>query len=270
MCSPMAPACVVLFIIVYTNHASSSTKDMAECAPLPVGGYNSDFIHPPPDSLNCPICLLPFRDPHLLSCCGAKYCEACIGRVKSATQPCPLCGEQPFNSMLDKSYQRKVLDLKVYCSKKKDGCDWEGELRRLEQHEKEDCGWAMAQCSYQCGGRVFCRDLAKHERDECPLRPVDAKLESFMHKMEVEKERHKREVATLRQEFKQALHDEREFHKRELEKAHAAWAKEFEENLRKEVTAREELKQQLSEHIEYYKRDRHQLSLNLKANNINA
>ena len=128
----------------------------------------------------------------------------------------------------------------------------------------------MAQCRYQCGGRVFCRELAEHERDECPLRPVDAKLESFMHKMEVEKERHKREVAALRQEFKQALHDEREFHKRELEKAHAAWAKQFEENLRKEVAAREELRQQLSNHIEYYKRDRHQLSLNLKANNINA
>ena len=68
----------------------------------------------------------------------------------------------------------------------------------------------MAQCRYQCGGRVFCRELAEHKQDKCPLRPVDAELESFMHKMEVKKERNKREVAALRQEFKQALHDERE------------------------------------------------------------
>ena len=31
--------------------------------------------------------------------------------------------------MLDRSFQRKVLELKVRCSKKNDGCQWAGELR---------------------------------------------------------------------------------------------------------------------------------------------
>ena len=38
------------------------------CAPLPpAGGYECDFVDPVPDSLSCAVCLLPFRDPHLVT-----------------------------------------------------------------------------------------------------------------------------------------------------------------------------------------------------------
>ena len=172
-----------------------------QCAPLPTGGYKCHFVDSLPDSLNCPVCILPFRDPHLLSCCGARYCEYCIGRVKAAGQPCPLC-KQPFVSLLDKWCQRKVLELKVCCSREKDGCDWEGELRHLEKHEKEECGWALTKCRYHCGKRFPRRQLAEHEIDECSQRPVDIKLETFMRKMEAkltaEKECHEREMKELR------------------------------------------------------------------------
>ena len=147
------------------------------------GGYGCDFVHLPPSTLICPICLLPFRDPHLLSCCGAKYCESCIDRVKAASKPCPLC-KQPFSTMLDRNEQRNVLGLKVRCSRKKNGCEWEGELRHLEKHEREECGRAFVQCRYHCGGRFPRCWLREHERDECSQRPVDVKLESSMRKME--------------------------------------------------------------------------------------
>ena len=107
------------------------------CAPLsPAGGYECDFVDPIPESLSCAVCLLPLRDPHLVSCCGAKYCEACIGRVKAADQPCPLC-KQDFDTMLERSSQRRfmksisMMKLKVRCSNKTDGCQWVGELRHL-------------------------------------------------------------------------------------------------------------------------------------------
>ena len=54
---------------------------MAECnrvddTPEPQGGYyDVDFIDPPPDSLQCPICLSTLKQPHLLSCCGSHMCE---------------------------------------------------------------------------------------------------------------------------------------------------------------------------------------------------
>ena len=188
---------------------------MAEwCSPLPTGGYECEFVEAVPDSLSCPVCLLPFRDPHLLDCCGAKYCAVCIGRVKTAGQPCPLCKEQ-FTTMLDKSYQRKVLSLMVRCSRKKDGCDWEGELRHLEHHQMEECGWALVKCCYECGVCVPRPQLVEHELHLCPKRPVDVKLESAMTKME---ERHKREMDAVKEDFRNKMITVTEDLQREIEK----------------------------------------------------
>ena len=176
---------------------------MAEsCSPLPTGGYECEFVDSVPESLSCPICLLPFRDPHLLDCCGAKYCGVCITRVKTAGQPCPLCKEQ-FNTMLDKGFGRQVLELKVYCSKRSDGCEWKGELRHVERHVREECGWTEAQCSYQCGVLAPRHQLAEHERNVCPQRPMDIKVECSLTKLEAEwkteKERHEREIRELKE-----------------------------------------------------------------------
>ena len=182
---------------------------MAErCAPLPVGGYECDFVDSIPESLSCPICLLAFRDPHILDCCGAKYCEPCIGRVKAAGQPCPLCKQQ-FTSLVDRNDQRRVLNLKVRCSRKKDGCEWTGELRHLSDHERDECACMLVECQFHCGERVPRSQLAEHEQDECPQRPMDVKLESFMRKMEAklvtEKNRHEKELAALRKDHKSEI-----------------------------------------------------------------
>ena len=175
---------------------------MAESfVPLPTGGYECEFVEAVPDSLFCPVCLLPFRDPHLLDCCGAKYCAVCIGRVKAAGQPCPLCKEQ-FTTMLDKSYQRKVLSLMVRCSRKKDGCDWEGELRHLEHHQMEECGWVLVKCCYECGVCVPRPQLVEHELHLCPKRVNLKVLESAMIKME---ERHKKEMEAVKEEFRREM-----------------------------------------------------------------
>ena len=54
---------------------------------LPQGGYyDVDFIDPPPDSLQCPVCLSALKQPHILSCCSSHICEVrliqstCINR----------------------------------------------------------------------------------------------------------------------------------------------------------------------------------------------
>ena len=187
--------------------AESRAESQAEwCSPLPTGGiyaggYECEFVEAVPDSLSCPVCLLPFRDPHLLDCCGAKYCAVCIGRVKAAGQPCPLCKEQ-FTTMLDKSYQRKVLSLMVRCSRKKDGCDWEGELRHLEHHQMEECGWVLVKCCYECGVCVPRPQLVEHELHLCPKRVNLKVLESAMIKLE---ERHKKEIEAVKEEFRREM-----------------------------------------------------------------
>uniref|UniRef100_A0A1X7TYC5 RING-type domain-containing protein n=1 Tax=Amphimedon queenslandica TaxID=400682 RepID=A0A1X7TYC5_AMPQE len=102
------------------------------------GGYDCDFLEEPPDDLICPICLLPPRKPHLISCCGRKLCHFCVNRVKQAGDPCPCCREKQYVIVIDKIVERQVLDLKVYCKNKSKGCHWNGELRDLEKHT-ESC-----------------------------------------------------------------------------------------------------------------------------------
>uniref|UniRef100_A0A1X7T9U9 RING-type domain-containing protein n=1 Tax=Amphimedon queenslandica TaxID=400682 RepID=A0A1X7T9U9_AMPQE len=100
------------------------------------GGYDCELIEDPPDELTCPICLLPIKSPHLITCCGRKLCHSCIYRVQQAGGPCPCCQEKEYYTVLDKMVERQVLDLKVYCKYKSKGCPWTGELCDLEGHLK--------------------------------------------------------------------------------------------------------------------------------------
>ena len=43
------------------------------------GGYcDVNFVDPPPDSLQCPVCLSTLKQPHILSCCGKNMCEVSL------------------------------------------------------------------------------------------------------------------------------------------------------------------------------------------------
>ena len=70
----------------------------------PKGGYDYEFVIPPPKSLECSVCLLTLRDPHVISCCGNEFCQvfSIERRVKRDGKPCPLCNEQNFTTMLHK------------------------------------------------------------------------------------------------------------------------------------------------------------------------
>ena len=134
------------------------------------GGLDYHFVEEPPDTLVCPVCLLPCREPHLISCCGKKVCHSCISRVQLAGQPCPLCRTPEFATMIDREVERQVLSLKVYCNNKEDGCTWIGELRQLERHSNT-CFHVYLSCKYKCGLSCLRQQMLIHERDECDLRP---------------------------------------------------------------------------------------------------
>ena len=71
------------------------------------GGYDYEFVAPPGKSLECPVCLLTLRDPHMISCCGNEFCQRCIGRVQQDGKPCPVCNELDFTTMLNKKLVRE-------------------------------------------------------------------------------------------------------------------------------------------------------------------
>ena len=150
----------------YYSLNSSIPLTMAE-----IGGYDCQLTEKPPDSLICPVCLLPHREPHLISCCGIKVCNCCISRVQLAGQPCPFCRTPEFHTMIDRDIERQVLSLKVYCNNKEDGCTWIGELRQLERHLDTCFYHDTISCKYKCGLRCPQQQMLIHEREECELRP---------------------------------------------------------------------------------------------------
>lgn len=145
------------------------------CQPAEDGGYQYSYIEDPPESLQCPVCLLPCREPHILDCCGGKFCRTCIDRVENANQPCPLC-RKFFKKLIDRQHERKILSLKVRCNFRDGGCEWEGELRHIDNHLERECHYVPVTCRYRCGYRCIRKDMDTHEEDDCEGRPLELKL----------------------------------------------------------------------------------------------
>ncbi len=172
------------------------------------GGYDNDFVDEPPKSLECSICLLTLRNPTVISCCGNHFCEPCIGRIKSNRKPCPLCNSPDFTTFLHKGVAREVNALRVYCPKKAQGCDWQGELGQVDRHlnptaNSRGCGFVMVECKYRCGGMFERRVIDSHEAEDCAKRPIEVQVAFLARKLEMlatENRDIKAEVTTLKAE----------------------------------------------------------------------
>ena len=106
--------------------------------------------------------------------CGNHLSQEAYQRLQG--QPCPVCRERNLISVKVKFHMRRVLSLKVRCPHKAEGCEWQGELRSLEQHlntnsSAGECRYVDVDCPYACGERVQRRSLEEHKSQRCPLRP---------------------------------------------------------------------------------------------------
>ena len=56
-------------------------------------GYACEFMDTIPKEFQteCSICLHVLRDPHMVDCCGYRFCKRCIEQVMSEFKSCPLC-----------------------------------------------------------------------------------------------------------------------------------------------------------------------------------
>ena len=133
-----------------------------------------DFVEQPPEEFFCPVSLAVLLEPYLTQCCGNHLSQETYQRLQG--QPCPVCREENFSAVLDKSVKRKVLSIKVKCPHKAEGCEWQGDLGSLEQHlntnsSAGECRYVDVDCPYACGERVQRRSLEEHKSQSCPLRP---------------------------------------------------------------------------------------------------
>ena len=143
------------------------------------GGYDCEFVNPPPDAIQaeCPICLQILKVPCVISCpCGQKMCRECVERIKKAGKPCPLCNKTDFSFMREYGLERYLKSCDVWCSKKKDGCEWRRKLGGFEQHLNESpspenqlngCQFVEVECKHECGGWYQRRYIATHQDQEC-------------------------------------------------------------------------------------------------------
>ena len=142
------------------------------------GGYEHVFLEQSSKlkDFECPLCLHVTREPSLTSCCGQHFCQSCINRITSTRKPCPFCTERNFTVLLDKKQRRRVMELKVYCTMKEQGCTWTGDLGDLEAHidsglQKSDgCQYINVICSNKCGKGIQRRYLPVHLSEQCPNR----------------------------------------------------------------------------------------------------
>ena len=159
----------------------------SESEPDPDPSYTREdlsFVKEPPEeiSIKCPICLQIMLKDISQTSCGHHFCTPCIKRIRG---PCPECRTTPYKIFPDANRQRIIGGLQVYCSNKKDGCTWKGELKNLSGHINKDkrggdCQFEVVKCCYwggllryrgHCSVMMKRADLASHEENECPLRP---------------------------------------------------------------------------------------------------
>ena len=147
------------------------------------GGFDCEFIERPPDAIQveCPICLSVIRDPHQVTCCGYNYCQSCIERVQLQKSSCPTCNGTDFSVFPNKGLKRSLCCFKVQCSHKKEGCQWTGELGKLDKHLNVNpklheqligCDFARVEC-HHCCELYQRRYITAHQTKECIRRPFN-------------------------------------------------------------------------------------------------
>ena len=140
------------------------------------------FVKEPPEviSIECPICLQIMSKDISLTSCGHHFCTSCIKTVLDKKGSCPACRNTSYQIFPDADRQRIISGLQVYCSNKKDGCTWKGELKNLSGHinkdkREGDCQFEAVKCRYWngliCNVKMKRADLANHEENRCQRRP---------------------------------------------------------------------------------------------------
>ena len=142
-----------------------------------VVGYACEFVDVISKELQteCSICLHVLRDPHMVDCCGYRFCQQCIEKVLSDFKSCPLCNHRLPTAIADKQLSRTLRQKKVRCTHKEEGCKWVGELSALDEHldvtkRMDGCTFKFIRCSF-CSSMLRLDRIGDHEAS-CPRKPV--------------------------------------------------------------------------------------------------
>ena len=130
-----------------------------------------DFVVEPSEDFLCPICSKVLVEPHVTECCGQHFCEQCLTKwfKEQGSVICPHCRSINFAHIRYLPMKRKINDLQVLCSNKKDGCALITTVSQLESHLSE-CRYAIVKCSLNCGLSLLRKDVIGHRANDCQNR----------------------------------------------------------------------------------------------------
>ena len=154
--------------MIYTC-ARTDQRDHVHFFAMAEGGYDYDFLEPPPDRVTCKICHLPCFEAEKSRCCGHVFCKEDLEKLKSSSRDyaCPMCRVKPLKTYPDLAIDREINELRIYCPYSRDGCKWSGELADLEDHLNKGKNCVMRRCS-KCKSRIHHTALTAHISKECP------------------------------------------------------------------------------------------------------
>ena len=182
---------------------------MASAPAEDLGVYDCEFAVPPPAAFQaeCPVCLMVLKEPCVIDCpCGQKMCSECVERIKKEGKPCPLCNKTDFTFIRDYGLERYLKYCEVWCSKKKDGCEWRGKLGGFEQHLKDDCPLTKVSCPLHYAGcevELPRKDMPEHMKDTVTHLTLLANVMLSLMKENQELKEKQKEVAVLKEEIQQ-------------------------------------------------------------------
>ena len=134
---------------------------MAIARPTEHGGYEYTFVESPPDRCICNICHHPSREPYMTGeCCqGQTICKSCLDQWQTKeASTCPVCSKNgDFKAHPNYHIKREIKSLKIYCTNKVKGCEWQGELNDINDHlgnSRKGCQFEEVKCSNECGKMI--------------------------------------------------------------------------------------------------------------------
>ena len=137
------------------------------------GGYSCEFVDAVPEELQteCSICLYVLKNPHLVDCCGHRFCQDYVETHVSRNNSCPLCKQECPGIVPDKQLASILRQKVVRCTHNEEGCTWTGELHLLDNHldlteRLKGCNFQQLICSY-CNSTFQRRQIESHEL-KCP------------------------------------------------------------------------------------------------------
>ncbi len=137
-----------------------------------------EFVRELAEKYKCSICTNLLNTPVLTECCGQHFCRYCLKKwiTRKKATICPHCRTKNFNKIVSQPTIRKIKELQVYCTNRKNGCKEILSYGAFPEHVNI-CPFEVVTCTNNCDiAGLLRKDLKQHCQEECSNRIVNCSL----------------------------------------------------------------------------------------------